>query len=63
MRKNTLKAAVLATVAGTILQFGCLGFGGLGRSVQTGLGFSIGQWIHDIALAPIFSGIDLAPSA
>ncbi len=59
MRRNTLKAAILAAIAGTVLQFGCLPLGGLSGSVSTGLGFSIGQGIFDIAVAPLFAGIDL----
>ncbi len=59
MRRNTLKAAILAAIAGTVLQFGCLPLGGLSGSVSTGLGFSIGQGLYDATLAPFIAGLDL----
>ncbi len=57
MRKNTLKAAILAAIAGTVLQFGCLPLGGLSGSVSTGLGLSIGQGIYDATLAAFVAGL------
>ena len=57
MRRNTLKAAILAAIAGTLLQFGCLPLGSLSGSVSTGLGFSIGQGIYNVTLAPVIAGI------
>ena len=57
MRKRTLKAAMLAAVAGTVLQFGCLG--GLQSSIGQGLGFAIGDGLYTSFLAPLFSGLGL----
>ena len=57
MPKNTLKAAILAAIAGTVLQFGCLPLGSLSDSVSTGLGLSLGQGIYDATLAQFIDGL------
>ena len=57
MRKRTLKAAMLAAVAGTVLQFGCLG--GLAPSIGFGFGFATGGGLYTTLVAPLLSGLGL----